>query len=98
MWLPTAFIDVTQYENLMNEVSEDTPFLRGDLLRVHTRYVQVVDPNMPDIINNATRVKYFIGILKLLRSEAEYTNSLFTKTEGDHQESLTMLVSFIKIT
>ena len=56
-WLLTSFNDVTLYENFMNDISEDIRFLRGDLQRVHTRYVEVIDPNIPDIIKSATRVK-----------------------------------------
>ena len=59
-WLLTAFIYVTPYENLMNEVLDDILFLGGDLQRVHTRYVEVVDHNISAIIENATRVKDFI--------------------------------------
>lgn len=53
----------------MNEVSGNIHFLRGDLQRVYTRYVELVDPNISDIIENATRVNDTIGILDLLRSE-----------------------------
>ena len=49
----------------MNEASEDIHFLREDLQRVHTRHVEVVDLNIPDIIQNVTRVKDFTGILNL---------------------------------
>ena len=49
-WVCTVFIDVTPYAKFMNEVLEDIHFQRGDLQRVHTRYVEVVDPYIPDII------------------------------------------------
>ena len=68
-WLLTIFIDVTPNRNLMNNISEDIHFLRGDLQRVYTRYVEVVDPKTPDITENATSVKDFIGILNFLNLE-----------------------------
>ena len=43
----------------MNAVSEDIYFLRSDLQRVQTRYVEVFDSYIPDIIESATRVKDF---------------------------------------
>ena len=45
----------------------------------YTSYVEAVDPNIPDIIENATRVKKIIGISNLLRSETEYIDNLFPK-------------------
>ena len=56
----------------MNEVSEDIHALTGDLQRVDTRYIEEVEPNILDINENSTRVKDFLGILNLLRSETEY--------------------------
>ena len=82
----------------MNKVSEDIHFLKGDLQRVYTRYVDVVDPNIPDIIENATRVKDFTGILDLLRSETEYIGNLFTKTKDDYQVTVVTCISLTKIT
>ena len=92
-----AFIDVTQYENFKNKVSEDPHFLKGDLQRVHARYLEVVDPNISDIIENAITVKTFIEILNLLRSEAQYIG-IFIKTEDDYQETVSLLVTFMKTT
>ena len=37
-----------------HKVSEDIYFLTGYLQRVHTRYVEMVDSSIPDIIENAT--------------------------------------------
>ena len=82
----------------MHEVSEDNHFLRGDLQRAHTRYVEVVDPYIPDITENASRVKGVIGIMNLLRSETEYFDNLFNKTNDDYHKTVATLILFTKST
>ena len=82
----------------MDEVSEDIHFIQSDLQRVHTRYVEVIDPNIPDIIENATRVEDILGILNLLRSETPNIDNLFTKTKDDCQETVATLIIFTKTT
>ena len=68
-------------KTLWMEFRKDILFLRGDLKR--TRYVEVVDPNIPESIENAGRVKEFIGIFNLWRSEAQWIDSLCVKTKDD---------------
>ena len=68
----------------MNKVSGDIHFLRGNLQRVHSRYVEAVDSNIPDVTENTARLTDFLRILSLLRSKAAYLDSVFTKTKEDY--------------
>ena len=58
----------------------------------------MVDPNIPDINENVTRVKDLIGILNLLESETECIDNLFSKTKDDYQETVATLTIFTKTT
>ena len=56
----------------------------------------MVDPNIPEITDKAS--KDIIGLLNLLRFEAEYIDHLFTKAKDDYQEIVATPITFTKTT